>query len=174
MIYLKCLSNKLRKIFLNVDNLMLKHDIKLDNKHNFKLVFWWDESFQIQRANSMKEIYILKKIDEIYFKRTYADNRLKRFKIKNIEHSSTKQIEIHKMLNITSKDLIDAMKKSNIINKNVQVDDEVQSETVRNIVESSNIINQIFENDITDDNLSNSKTRTFMRELNLTFVARID
>ena len=30
---------QLRKIFLNADDLMLKHDIKLDNKHNFKFVF---------------------------------------------------------------------------------------------------------------------------------------
>ena len=37
----KLFDNKyqLRKIFLNADNLMLKHDIKLDNKHNFKIVF---------------------------------------------------------------------------------------------------------------------------------------
>ena len=29
----------LRKIFLNADDLMLKHDIKLDNRHDFKLAF---------------------------------------------------------------------------------------------------------------------------------------
>ena len=32
-------KHQLRKIFLNVDDLMLKHDIKFDNKHNFKFVF---------------------------------------------------------------------------------------------------------------------------------------
>ena len=32
-------KHQLRKIFLNADDLMLKHDIKLDNKHDFKLVF---------------------------------------------------------------------------------------------------------------------------------------
>ena len=32
-------KHQLRKIFLNVDNLMLKHDIKLNNKHDLKLVF---------------------------------------------------------------------------------------------------------------------------------------
>ena len=63
------------------------------------------------------------------------------------------------MLNITSENLIDAMKKSNIVNKNVRIDDEVRNETARNIVESSNVNNQIFENDVTDDNLVNSKTR---------------
>ena len=35
--------------------------------------------------------------------------------------------------------LIDAMKKSNIVNKNVRIDDEVQNEVVRNIVENSDV-----------------------------------
>ena len=30
---------QLRRIFLNVNNLMLRHNIKLDNKHDFKLIF---------------------------------------------------------------------------------------------------------------------------------------
>ena len=30
---------QLRKIFLNADNSILRHNIKLDNKYNFKLVF---------------------------------------------------------------------------------------------------------------------------------------
>ena len=30
---------QLRKILLNADDLILKHDIKFNNKHNFKLVF---------------------------------------------------------------------------------------------------------------------------------------
>ena len=63
------------------------------------------------------------------------------------------------MLNITSEDSIDAMKKSNIINKNVRVDDEIWNEPVRNIAKSSNANDQVFENDVTDDNLSNSKIR---------------
>ena len=32
-------KHQLRKIFLNADNLMLKYNIKLDNKHDFKLTF---------------------------------------------------------------------------------------------------------------------------------------
>ena len=32
-------QHQLRKIFLNVNDLMLKHNIKLDNKHDFKLTF---------------------------------------------------------------------------------------------------------------------------------------
>ena len=62
------------------------------------------------------------------------------------------------MLNITSENSIDAMKKSNIVNKNVRVDDKIRNEVVRNIAESSDADNQIFENDITNDNLLNSKT----------------
>ena len=68
------------------------------------------------------------------------------------------------MLNITSEDSIDAMKKLNIINKNVRVDDEIRNEIARDIAESLNVNSQIFENDAIDDNLSNSKIRNiYMR-----------
>ena len=122
-------KHQLRKIFLNADDLMLKHDIKLDNKHDLKLVFRWNEPFRIQRANSMKDIYILKKMNGTRLERSYADNRLKRFKTRNVENSLTKQTKIHQMLNITSEDSIDAMKKSNIVNRNVRIDDEIRSKT---------------------------------------------
>ena len=68
---------QLRKILLNADDLMLKYDIKLDNKHDLKLIFRWDELFRIQCADSMKDIYTLKEMNEIRFERTYADNWLK-------------------------------------------------------------------------------------------------
>ena len=42
------------------------------------------------------------------------------------------------MLNIAFENLIDAMKKSNIINKNVRIDDEIRNEVARNVVESLN------------------------------------
>ena len=32
-------KHQLRRIFLNVNNLMLRYDIKFDHKHNFKLIF---------------------------------------------------------------------------------------------------------------------------------------
>ena len=32
-------KHQLRRIFLNVNDLMLRHDIKLDNKHDLKLIF---------------------------------------------------------------------------------------------------------------------------------------
>ena len=62
-------------------------------------------------------------------------------------------------MNITFKNLIDAIKKSNIINKNVRIDDEIRNKVVRNTVEDLNANNQIFKNNVTSDNLSNSKTR---------------
>ena len=109
--------------------------------------------------NSMKNIYILKEMNEIHFEKTYVDNRLKQFKIKNIENSSTKQTEIYKMLNITFENSIDAMKKSNIINKNVRINDEIRNKAARNTVENSNADDQIFKNLVTNDNLLNSKIR---------------
>ena len=32
-------KHQLRRIFLNVNDLILKHDIKFDNKYNFKFIF---------------------------------------------------------------------------------------------------------------------------------------
>ena len=98
-------------------------------------------------------------MNETHFKKTYADNRLKRFKIKNIQNSSTKQIEIHEMLNITFENSIDVIKKSNIINKDVRIDNEILNKIVQDITENSNVNNQIFKDDITNNNLSNSKIR---------------
>ena len=55
------------------------------------------------------------------------------------------------MLNITSEDSIDAMKKLNIINRNVRIDDEVRNKTVRNIAENLNADSQIFRDNVIDD-----------------------
>ena len=107
----------------------------------------------------MKNIYTLKEMNETRLERTYANNRLKRFKTKNVKDSSTKQTEIHEMLNITPENSIDAMKKSNNVNRDARIDDEIRNEAARNIAESSDTDSQIFEDDVTDDNLSNSKTR---------------
>ena len=41
------------------------------------------------------------------------------------------------MLNITSENSIDAMKKSNNVNKNARVDDEVRNKAARNTAENS-------------------------------------
>ena len=68
-------------------------------------------------------------MNETCLERIYAGNRLKRFKTKNIKDLLTKQIEIYEILNITSENSINAMKKSNIINKIVRISDEVRNET---------------------------------------------
>ena len=78
----------------------------------------------------MKNIYISKEINETRLEKTYADNRLKRFKTKNIKDLSTRQTEIYVILNITFENSIDAMKKSNIINKNIRINDEVRNKVV--------------------------------------------
>ena len=100
------------------------------------------------------------------FKRTYTDNRLKRFKTRDVEDSSMEQIEIHEMLNIALEDSIDAMKKSNNINKNVRINDEVRNEVVRDIAESLNADSQVFKNDVINDNLLNSKIRNIHARVN--------
>ena len=45
------------------------------------------------------------------------------------------------MLNITSENSIDAVKKSNIVNKNIRIDNEIRNEVVRNAVENSDTDN---------------------------------
>ena len=89
----------------------------------------------------MKDIYTLKKMNETRLERTYANNQLKRFKTKNAEDLSTKQIEIYEMLNIALENSIDAMKKSNIVNKNVRINNEIRNEVARDIVENLNANN---------------------------------
>ena len=69
------------------------------------------------------------------------------------------------MLNITSESSIDTMKKSNIINKNIRISDEVRNKTVRNAIESLDVDNQIFENDVINNNLLNSKTRNIYTKI---------
>ena len=95
---------------------MLQHDIKLDNKHDLKLIFRWNESFRMRKADSVKKIYVLKKMNEIRLNETYAENRLKRFKIQEmrIENVEEKKIDLtrllkniekfEKMIKITEKD----------------------------------------------------------------------
>ena len=84
---------------------------------------------------------------------------MKRFKTKNTENSSTKQIETCEMLNITPENSTDAMKKSNIVNRDVRINNKVQDEAVRNTVKNLNEDDQIFKNITADDNLLSSETR---------------
>ena len=59
---------------------MLRHDIKLDNKHDFKLIFRWDELFKMRKVNSIKRTYILKEMNEVRLNETYVENQLKCFR----------------------------------------------------------------------------------------------
>ena len=63
---------------------MLRHDIKLNNKHDFKLIFRWDEFFRIRAVDSIKRIYVLKELNETRLDETYVENRLKRFRTRNV------------------------------------------------------------------------------------------
>ena len=75
-------KHQLRRILLNVNNLILQYNIKFNNKYNLKLIFRWNKLFRMRKINSIKKIYILKKINEVYSKKTYVKNRLKRFRIR--------------------------------------------------------------------------------------------
>ena len=77
---------------------MLRHDIKFDNKHDLKLIFRWNESFKMQKVDSIKRIYVLKKMNETHLNETYAENRLKRFKIwkMRVENAEKKKIDLTK------------------------------------------------------------------------------
>ena len=74
----------LRRIFLNVNNLILQYNFKLNNKHDFKLIFRWDESIKMRETNLIKKICILKKMNKACLNEIYIENRLKRFKIRKI------------------------------------------------------------------------------------------
>ena len=70
---------------------MLRHDIKLNNKHDFKLIFRWNEFFKILKVDSIKKTYVLKELNETHFNETYAENRLKRFRIRNVRAEDAKK-----------------------------------------------------------------------------------
>ena len=98
-------------------------------------------------------------MNDTRLERTYANNRLKRFKTRNMKDLSTRQAETRKMINIASENSADAMKKSNVVNRNVRIIDEPRSEAARNIDEDSSADDQVVEDITADDNLLNSKTR---------------
>ena len=81
----------MRRVFLNVNDLILRHDIKLDNKHNVKLIVRWNELFRIREIDSIKKIYVLKELNETRFNETYAENWLKHFRIRNVQIEDVKE-----------------------------------------------------------------------------------
>ena len=77
-------KHQLRRILLNMNNLMLRYNIKLDNKHDLKLIFRWNKLFRMRKVDLIKKIYVLKKINEVRLNETYVGNRLKRFRIRKM------------------------------------------------------------------------------------------
>ena len=75
---------------------MLRHDIKLNNKHDLKFVFRWDEFFKVLKVDSIKKTYVLKELNEARFNETYAENRLKRFRTRNVrtENAEEKKFDL--------------------------------------------------------------------------------
>ena len=103
---------------------MLRHNIKLNNKHNLKLIFRWNESFKMRKINSIKKIYILKKMNEVRLNETYVENWLKRFKIRKmrIENVEEKKIDLMKCL----KDVKEFEEMIEIVEKNFKENFEMR------------------------------------------------
>ena len=89
-------KHQLRWVFLSVNDLMLRHDIKLNNKHDFKLIFRWNELFRILKVDSIKKTYVLKELNEARFNETYAENWLKHFRTRNVraENAEEKKLDL--------------------------------------------------------------------------------
>ena len=80
----------------------------------------------MRKADSIKKIYVLKKMNEARLNETYAENRLKRFKtrkmrVKNVEK---KKIDLTKPL----KDVEEFEKMIEIVEKSFEEDFEMKKE----------------------------------------------
>ena len=148
---------------------MLRHDIKFNNKHDLKLIFRWDESFKIRKVDSIKKIYVLKKMNEVRLNETYAENWLKRFRIRKmrVENVEKKKIDLIKFLeNIEKfKEVIETAEKNFKKNfemkkedfnqiKKLKKDRWIAHDGSKNVVESINDENEIFENNIMNINFN--------------------
>ena len=119
-------KHQLRRISLNMNNLMLRHNIKFNNKHDFKLTFRWNESFRMREVDSIKKIYVLKKMNEVRLNETYAENRLKYFRIwkVRVENVEKKKIDLTKSL----KNIEKFEKMIEIVEKNFEENFEMRKE----------------------------------------------
>ena len=66
------------KDFRKTDMIMF-HDIRLNNQHFERLTFRWLKFFRIFQAFSQKDIYIIAKLNETELKNTVSGNKLKKF-----------------------------------------------------------------------------------------------
>ena len=64
---------------MQVKNLVLLYDIKLDKRYNIKLFFKSLRLFKIREANDIKSFSILEEINKTTIKETYLENQLKRY-----------------------------------------------------------------------------------------------
>ena len=94
------------KDFRKTDMIML-HDIRLNNQHFERLTFRWLKFFRIFQAFFQKDIYIIAKLDETKLKNTMSKNRLKKFysqKTVNFEIFSKNENSNAKFVNSVLKD----------------------------------------------------------------------
>ena len=78
---------------------MLRHDIQFNNKHDLKFIFRWNELFRIREIDSIKKIYVLKKLNEARFNEIYAENRLKRFRTWDVQTENVEEEKFDLTLN---------------------------------------------------------------------------
>ena len=71
------------KNFRKIDMIML-HDIRLNNQHFEKLTFRWLKFFRIFQTFFQKDIYIIAKLNEAELKNTMSENKLKKFYFRKI------------------------------------------------------------------------------------------
>ena len=78
----------------------------------------------MREIDSIKKIYVLKKMNEIHLNETYAENRLKRFKIRKmrIENVEEEKIDLMKSL----KDIKKFKKMIEIVEKNFEENFEMK------------------------------------------------
>ena len=94
------------KNFRKTDMIML-HDIRLNNQHFERLTFRWLKFFRIFQTFFQKDIYIIAKLDEAELKNTMSENRLKKFysrKTVNFEIFSKNENSNAKFVNSVLKD----------------------------------------------------------------------
>ena len=78
----------------------------------------------MREVDSIKKIYVLKKMNEVRLNETYAENRLKRFKIRKmrIENAEKEKIDLTKFL----KNIKKFKKMIEIAEKNFEEDFEIK------------------------------------------------
>ena len=142
---------------------MLRHDIKLNNKHDFKLIFRWNESFKMREIDLIKKTYVLKKMNETRLNETYVENQLKRFKTwkMRIENVEKKKIDLTKFLKNAEKfkEMIEIaeknfkenfeMKKKNFDQiKKLKKDRRNAQNSSKDVVKSIDDENEVFKNNV--------------------------